>query len=95
MAIANNDFMEIKTVAAAAQASLDTIERTPDSLRQAAGPLAQSARQLNRNVADLVVAGQKRVSPVQSWRNRRARKAVRARLEAKYFKAVGIDEQSE
>jgi hypothetical protein len=42
-------------------------------------------RQLNLNVADLVVVGQKRVSPVQSWCNKRERKAVKERLEAKYF----------
>jgi hypothetical protein len=50
------------------------------------GRLNGFAHQLNIDVADLVVKGHDRVSPVQSWRNKRRRKEVRARLEAKYFK---------
>jgi len=41
---------------------------------------------LNRDIVALVEAGQKHLSPVQTWRNKRRREEVRKRLEAKYFK---------
>jgi hypothetical protein len=81
MGIAYNEFMKIKSTVG----DIEKLETTPDSLRQAVQPLNTYTRQLNRQIADLVVAAQVQVSPGQSRRNKRERKDVRARLEAEYF----------
>ena len=85
MGVAYNEFMKIKDEFA----GFEEMEQTPDNMRQVTSKLAAYARQLNIDVADLVLAGQRRVSPVQSWRNKRRREEVRKRLEAKYFKPNG------
>lgn len=52
----------------------------------------QYARQLNRDVADLVLASHTRVSPAQSLWNRYLRLGVRQRLESEFVHQPAIGE---
>lgn len=65
------------------------IEPTADNMREKVKSMVSRIRGLNEDVFALVQAGQKSLSPVQTWRNRRKRKDVRERLEAKHFGSVG------
>lgn len=58
---------------------------TADNMREKVASIVSFTQGLNRDVVALVQAGQKDLSPVQSWRNKRRREEVRKRLEAKYF----------
>jgi hypothetical protein len=58
---------------------------TPDNMRESVRSIVWSTEELNADVVKLVFVGQKRLSPVQTWSNRRRRAEVRKRLEAKYF----------
>ncbi len=58
---------------------------TPDNMRDKLRSIVSSTEALNKDVVRLVYAGQKRLSPVQTWWNKRRRTKVRKRLEAKYF----------
>jgi hypothetical protein len=58
---------------------------TADNMREKVASIVSFTEGLNRDVVALVQAGQKDLSPVQSWRNKRRREEVRKRLEAKYF----------
>jgi hypothetical protein len=82
MGIAYNAFVRIKD----RLSDVETMAQTPANIRRVVGELTKSVRELNTHVADLVRAGQRRVSPMQTWRNKRRRREVRTRLEEKYFK---------
>jgi hypothetical protein len=77
MGVAYNEFMRIKNAFGDIGESANLAPMT--------GEIERYLRQLNRHVADLVLASHRRVSPVQSLWNRGRRRAVRRRLEAKYF----------
>lgn len=83
MGIADNEFVRIKD----RLSDIETMTQTLPNLRRLTGELTKSVRELNTHVADLVLAGQRRVSPMQTWRNKRRRQEVRTRLEKKYFKS--------
>jgi hypothetical protein len=82
MGIAYNAFVRIKD----RLSDVETMAQTPANIRRVVGELTKSVRELNTHVADLVRVGQRRVSPMQTWRNKRRRREVRTRLEEKYFK---------
>jgi hypothetical protein len=82
MGTAYNEFTKINTCFA----EFEHMEQTPSNIGRVTGELAAHTSQLHKAVADLVVAGQRRVSPVQSWLNKRRRENVRKRLDAEYFK---------
>jgi len=82
MGIAYNEFVRIKD----RLSDVETMAQTPANIRRVVGELTKSVRELNTHVADLVLAGQRRVSPIQTWRNKRRRREVRTRLEEIYFK---------
>jgi hypothetical protein len=85
MGVAYNRFVQIKN------AFGDVLgNQTVDNLDVATSRMNDYARQLNRDVADLVLVSHTRVSPVQSVRNRFLRRGVRRRLEAKFFQESEI-----
>lgn len=61
------------------------IEPTPENMRAKVAAVVSHTRGLNDDVFKLVKAGQKHLSPVQTWRNKRQREEVRKKLEGKYF----------
>lgn len=81
MAAAFNNFSELQ----------DALERvaemapTAPDMREKMASIVLFTGGLNRDTVALVKAGQKRLSPVQTWWNKRRREEVRTRLEAKYF----------
>jgi hypothetical protein len=78
MGVAYNEFVQLKGAFGDMTASADNMARITAEIQRYTG-------QLNRHVADLVLASHRRVSPVQSLWNRGRRRAVRRRLEARYF----------
>jgi hypothetical protein len=57
----------------------------PDNIREKTASVVSFTEGLNRDVVALVDAGQERLSPVQSWWNRRRRAKRRKGLATKYF----------
>lgn len=92
MGRAYNRFVQIKN----AFGNIGSIEQTADNLEAATARINEFARQLNSDVADLVVASHKRVFPVQSVWNRYRRRDVakRLRAEAAFFPTPGDDGDS-
>ena len=82
MGVAYNEFVRVKD----RLSDVETMAQTPANIRRVVGELTKSVRELNIHVAELVLAGQRRVSPMQTWRNKQRRQEVRTRLEKKYFK---------
>jgi hypothetical protein len=62
---------------------------TAENLLETLASIVTFVRDLNRYVVTLVEAGQKRLSPMQTWVNKRRRAAVTKRLDAKYFTPPG------
>ena len=62
-------------------------ERAPTAanMREKMASIVLFTGGLNRDMVTLVKAGQKRLSPVQTWWNKRRREEVRKKLEAKHF----------
>jgi hypothetical protein len=58
---------------------------TERNMREKMGSIVLFTGGLNRDTVALVKAGQKRLSPVQTWWNKWRREEVRKRLEAKVF----------
>jgi hypothetical protein len=90
MGVAYNRFVQIKN-------AFDDVlaNQTVDNLDVTTGRMNDYARQLNRDVADLVVVSHTRVSPVQSLRNRYLRRGVRRRLEAEFFEQPAGEDSSQ
>ncbi|KLI07909.1 hypothetical protein ACT17_02845 [Mycolicibacterium conceptionense] len=63
---------------------------TAENMREKLAALMSFVRDLNRDVVALVKAGQTQLSPVQTWANKRRRKAAQTRLDAKYFKPPDV-----
>jgi hypothetical protein len=81
MAAAFNNFTKL-------QGTLEGVgEMAPTSpnMRETMASIVLFTGGLNRGTVMLVKAGQKRLSPVQTWWNKWRREEVRQRLEAKYF----------
>jgi len=68
-------------------ADLDEVSHVARA-RAARNALDLAVAQLGEDVTVLVNVGQERVSPVQSWRNKKARQQASQRLDAMYFEAV-------
>lgn len=84
MGEAFNNFAEVQR----ALRGVGEVEPTADNMRVKVAEIVEFTRGLNDDVFILVKAGQKHLSPVQTWRNRRQRAEVRKRLEAKYFEPL-------
>lgn len=81
MAAAFNDFSKL-------QGELERVAEmapTERNMREKMGSIVLFTGGLNRDTVALVKAGQKRLSPVQTWWNKWRREEVRKRLEAKVF----------
>jgi hypothetical protein len=81
MGDAFNNFAKLQT----ALRGVGELTPTADNMRAKTTSVVSSTEVLNRDVVALVGAGQKHLSPVQTWRNKRRREEVHKRLEAKYF----------
>jgi hypothetical protein len=81
MGEAFNNFAKLRT----ALQGVGEVTPTADNMREKIGSVVSFTEGLNRDVVALVKVGQNRLSPVQTWRNKRRRKQVRKRLEATYF----------
>lgn len=77
MGVAYNRFVQIKNAFGDLLAN-----QTPENMLVATDRMNGFARQLNRDVADLVLVSYLKVSPVQSMRNRVRRRGVQRRLKA-------------
>jgi hypothetical protein len=84
MGKAFNNFAKLRS----ALQGVGEITPTPDNMREKLRSIVSSTEGLNRDVVNLVFVGQKRLSPVQTWRNKRRRAQVRKRLEAEYFEPL-------
>lgn len=78
MGVAYNEFVRLKN-------AFGDWSENADNLARLTAEVQRYAVQLNRHVADLVLAAHQRVSPVQGLWNRGRRRAVSRRLQAKYF----------
>jgi hypothetical protein len=59
--------------------------RRTASIREKMASIVLFTGRLNREIITLVKAGQKRLSPVQTWWNKRRREEVRKRQDATHF----------
>ena len=81
MGEAFNNFAKLQT----ALRGVGELTPTANNMREKTGSVVSFTEGLNREVVALVKAGQERLSPVQTWRNKRRREEVHKRLEATYF----------
>jgi len=81
MAAAFNNFSKLQV----AMEGVAVMAPTTPAMRDGMASVVLFTGGLNRGTVMLVKAGQKRLAPVQTWRNRWRREEVRQRLEAKYF----------
>jgi len=84
MGEAFNNFAKLQT----ALQGVGEVTPTADNMREKTASVVSFTEGLNRDVVALVEAGQKHLSPVQTWRNKRRREEVRKRLEATYFEPL-------
>ena len=81
MAAAFNNFSKLQ----GALEGVAEMAPTAPNMREKMASVVLFTGGLNRGTVMLVKAGQKRLGPVQTWRNKWRREEVRQRLEAKYF----------
>ncbi|BBY88459.1 hypothetical protein MTOK_42410 [Mycolicibacterium tokaiense] len=80
MVVAYKEFAKVQE----AFIDIDTVPRTPDSLRTVIKPFVDKAVQLRTNVRRLIDVGHRQLAPTQSLTQERELAAVKARLKSKY-----------